>query len=46
MEAFNAVQFKSHRPFFDRRAMVSLMFCTSENLQKAEAEPAAEKDSD
>ncbi|QDZ24816.1 hypothetical protein A3770_14p73340 [Chloropicon primus] len=36
MEAFNAVQFKSHRPFFDRRAMVSLMFCTNDTLAKAE----------
>ena len=27
-EAYNAVQFKSHRPFFHRRAMVSLMFST------------------
>jgi hypothetical protein len=33
-EAYNAVQFKSHRPFFDRRAMVGLMFTTSNNLAK------------
>ena len=35
VEAYLAIQWKSHRPFFHRRAAVNLMFSTSDHLARA-----------